>query len=207
MKLFTRNETLIVSGIFTFTFLVTLYNLNISLRRSRDAQRRSDISALTMALKEYYDDFGFYPPSKDGKIVACKGENFIEGWEDLKDDEEFDRDKFFSILTICEWGEDSLRDVTDDEYEPYMQTIPQDPKTDEGMRYIYLSNSKRFQLYSYMEGAKEEIGYDEKIVARNLECGSGYICCFGKSYSVPVDRSIEDYEKELLENVKVSTTK
>lgn len=206
MKLFTRNETLVVSGIFVFTLLVTLYNLNISLRRSRDAQRRSDISALTMALKEYRDDFGFYPPSENGKIVACKGENFEAGWNDIKsnikDDEKFDREKFFSILTVCEWGKDALKDVTDDSYKPYVKVISGDPKGEKGMSYLYLSNSNRFQLFTYMEGGSEEIGYDEAIVKRNLECGEGFICSFGKSYDVPIDRSIEDYEKELLEKAK-----
>lgn len=202
MKLFTRNETIIISGIFAFTFLVTFYNLNISLRRSRDAQRRADVGVLTMAVKEYHDDFGFYPPSKDGKIVACKGENFDEGWDDIKDDEKFDRDKFFSILAPCEWGKDSLQDVTDETYESYVKIIPQDPRADKGMNYLYLSNSNRFQIYNYMEGASEEIGYNEKIVERGLECGETYICSFGKSYGVPVDKSIEDYENELLEKAK-----
>ena len=202
MKPFTRNEALVVIGILLFTASITFYNLNISLRRARDAQRRSDLGAIANALNKYRDDFGFFPPSKDGKLAACKSENFDAGWEEIKKDTKFDRDKYFAILVPCEWGKDALRDVTDDTYEPYLKIIPQDPKTDKGMSYLYLSNSARVQIYTHMEGGNVEIGYDEATVARNLECGKGFICSFGKSHSVPLDRSIEDYEKELLEEAK-----
>ena len=202
MKAFTRSETLAVLIIILFTASITFYNLNISLRRARDAQRRSDLGAIANALNKYRDDFGFFPPSKDGKITACKAENFEAGYEEIKKDEKFDREKFFALLIPCEWGKDPLADVTDEEYEPYLRVIPEDPKTETGMKYLYLSNSNRVQIYSYLEGEIDEIGYDEAVVKRRLECGSGFICSFGKSHSVPVDISIEDYEEELLEKVR-----
>ncbi len=202
MKPFTRHEALAVTVIIFFTVSITLYNLNISVRRARDAQRRADIGDLTNALIRYRDDFGFFPPSANDKIVACKGENFEAGLEEIKKDAEFNKEKFFGILVSCEWGEDALRDVTDESYEPYLKVIFQDPGSGKGMSYLYLSNSNRFQIFAYMEGADEEIGYDEAIVRRNLECGEGYICSFGKSYAAPLDRSIDDYEKELLEKAK-----
>jgi hypothetical protein len=83
-----------------------------------------------------------------------------------------------------------------------MKNIPQDPEADKDMSYLYLSNSNRFQVFAFMEGKDEEIGFDEAIVRRNLACGEGYVCSFGKSYASPLDRSIEDYEKELLEKAK-----
>ena len=202
MKPFTRQETLIVTAILIFTFTITFYNLNISLRRARDAQRRADIGAITNALNKYRDDFGFSPPSLNGKIVACKGENFEQRYEELKDEIELNTRIFFELLVPCEWGKDALTDVTDDTYEPYLKNIPQDPEAVKGMSYLYLSNSNRFQVLTFMEGKDEEIGYDEAVVQRNLECGAGYICSFGKSYASPLDRSIEDYEKELLEKAR-----
>jgi type II secretory pathway pseudopilin PulG len=209
MKSFTFREVLVVTAIILFTASITLYNLNISLRRARDAQRRADIGAISNAVNKYKDDFGFFPPSHDGKMVACKGDNFEEGWKEIRQEVEkgskFDRDKFFAILSPCEWGEDALRDLTDDEHQPYMSVLHQDPKADKGMSYLYLSNSNRYQIFSFMEGGDEEIGYDGSIVARNLECGVGYICSFGKHRDSPLDRSIEDYERELLERARTGS--
>jgi len=204
MKPFTRNEKLAVAAILGFTAIITLYNLNISLRRARDAQRRADIGSISNALNKYRDDFGFFPPSRDGKIVACRGNNFEEGLKDLQDDTKFDTDKFFAILTSCEWGSDSLRDVTDEAYEPYMKIIPSDPQSDQGMSYLYLSNTNRYQIFTFMEGEEEEIGYNSDIVGRQLNCGTGFICSFGKSYDSPLDMSIEEYEMKLLENTNKS---
>lgn len=203
MKPFSKNETFAVTAILLFTFIITFYNLNISLRRSRDAQRRSDIGAIANALNKYHDDFGFFPPSKEGKIAACKGNDFDVGWEELKKNEKFDENKFFELLVSCQWGKDKLADVTDSNYPAYMNVIPGDPKGTEGLAYLYLSNTVRFQIFSYLEGKSDEIGYDESIVKRGLTCGVGFTCSFGKSYASPLDRSIEEYENELLEKAKV----
>ncbi len=202
MKPFSKNEVFAVLGILFFIFVLTFLNMQVSLRKARDSQRRADLGEIANALRRYQNDFGFYPPSKDGKILACKGSDFDSGWNEIKNDKEFDQEKFFNLLVPCEWGKDPLKDVTDEAYPPYLKVIPGDPKGNKGISYLYLSNTKRFQIYAYLEGKEKEIGYDKSVVARSLFCGQGYVCSFGKSYGVPLDISIEEYERELLEQSK-----
>ena len=196
MKPFSRNEIIGVSIILLIIFGITYYNLQISLRRARDVQRRADISTIHEALLKYQNDFGFFPPAtEDGKILACKGDNFKEVIAGLKEENRFDVLK--KGLRGCNWGEDAFRDVTDDSYPPYLERLPADPKANEGLAYLYLSDMKLFQLYAYLEGGSSEEGYRQGIVERNLICGTA-ICNFGKAYGdTPLEMSIEMYENEL----------
>ena len=198
MKSFTRSEIYGVGIILLVIASLTAYNLRISLRRSRDSQRKADINAMSDALGKYQADFGFFPPStEDGKILACKGENFEDVPDNLPEDEK--RAFFFKTLKGCSWGDDALKDVNDENYEPYLKSIPKDPKADEGLTYFYISNLNRYQIYAYLEGGDSEIGFREGIVKRDLPCGSK-ICNFGKAYSeTPLEKSIEEYENETSE--------
>jgi hypothetical protein len=196
MRPFTKNEMLGIGLVLSLTFFLTAVNLRISLRKSRDAQRLSDIGAISEALDKYQEDFGFYPPSTpDGKILACKGENFGNIPEGIPEGEK--RVYFFKSLRGCNWGEDGLRDVNDDSFEPYLKTIPRDPKAGSGYSYLYLSDTNRFQLYAYLEGGKSEVGFRDGIIGRDLHCGVN-ICSFGKaSGDTPLEKSIEEYENEI----------
>ncbi len=200
MKPFTKNELKGVGIILIAIVLLSLVNFNIALRRSRDVQRRQDLGAISNALNKYYKEFGFFPLSADnGQIKACKGDNFDELVASLNIEEEFDTQAFLSGLVPCVWGKDGLRDLGDDNHPPYMKTIPVDPRQDEGIVYRYLSNGKRYQIYSYLEGENDEIGFTQKIVERNLKCGY-QVCNFGKSFGkTPLEKSIEEYENELRE--------
>ncbi|MBI2065889.1 hypothetical protein HYT60_00040 [Candidatus Woesebacteria bacterium] len=176
MKFFTRQELFAVILILGAIVLASLANFKVSLRRARDVQRKSDVRSVTDALVKYSEDFGPFPLSEDGKIVACKG-------PETKVDEK----GRITGLIACGWGEDALVDK-----------LPQDPLFEKGFRYLYLSNGKRFQLYASLEGT-DEPEYDPKIIVRKLSCGE-FICNFGLSYGrTPLDKSIEEYENELLE--------
>jgi type II secretory pathway pseudopilin PulG len=196
MKAFTKNEVKMVSLILLFICIFTLLNLQVSLRRARDSQRRSDIGAIADALDKYQKEFGFFPPSTpDGKILACKGENFGPIPSDVKDSEK--RNYFFKLLRGCDWGKDSLTDVNDDSYQQYLKVIPGDSKQGQGYSYLYVSNTNRYQLYAYLEGGNSEIGYRTGIVQRNLKCGDN-VCNFGKAYGkTPLEKSLEEYENEI----------
>jgi len=195
MKFFTKKETLVISLILGFIFVTSFYNFKISLRRSRDAQRKADLGTIANALGAYKSDFGFYPPSLDGKIVACKK----EGVETLTNNnqvlgKEIDPLDFFEP---CEWGQDALRDVFDPEYPPYLATLPQDPQFDSGASFFYVSNQDNFQVYTALEGKDEDA--NQSIVAeRGLSCGTK-TCDFGRSSGAPLEKSLEEYENELLE--------
>ncbi len=197
MRLFTKQETITVSLIFLVVFTVTFLNMQTSLRRARDAQRKGDLGDISNALEKFRNELGFFPLAENGKIKMCKASNFNEILEKVKSKEVFDTELFYQGLRGCEWGKDGLYDVLDDSVPAYMKTLPSDPKTPKGINYIYLGNSNRFQLYTYLEGENEESGYDNRIVDRQLKCGNK-ICSFGKAYSVPMERDINDYEKELL---------
>lgn len=198
MKPFKKEELVGLTIIIFLIFLVTGLNIVVAIRRSRDSQRKDDLGAISNALVGFYEDYGFFPPAtEDGRIRACKAEDFDSVVADLSD-EPFSLDKFVTGLTGCEWGKDSLKDLSATTSAVYMKTIPADPKHKEGISYLYLSNKNRFQIYSYLEGEKEEEGYNEGIKIRNLPCGNN-VCNFGKSFSeTPLDISIEKYEEELI---------
>jgi hypothetical protein len=200
MKPFSKSEIIGVFLILVVVIIVTSINLKSSLRRARDAQRRADIGAVANVLGSIQKDFGFFPGSSDGRIVFCKAENFGEVVSQIEEGE-LTQDDLLNGLRSCEWGKDGLSDlgVFETDERTYISKLPQDPKSDEGFSYNYLSDSKRFQLYAYLEGGNSEDGYNEGIVARHLMCGNK-VCNFGKSYGgAPLDISIEDYEQNLLE--------
>ena len=197
MKPFTKTEAIIVSLLFLIVFGITSLGLKTSLRRSRDAGRKSDLGALSEALHAFYEDYGFFPPSDDGKIKMCKAENFDSVLARMKEEKRFDLGGLETALIPCEWGSDALADILDEAGLVYLERIPIDPRDGQGIKFLYLSNTRRFQIYAYLEGEVEEGGYDEKIVARNLPCGEK-ICSFGKSSGdTPLDKSFEKYEEEL----------
>jgi hypothetical protein len=199
MKFFSKSETLGILAILTLILAASLYNFRISLRRARDAQRKADLGRISNAVGAFHNDFGFYPPSFDGKIVACKKEGADKYIEDMNPfnlkDSEID---LFEIYTTCEWGKDSLSDVFDLEYPPYLGTLPMDPHSSTGAHYTYISNGNRFQLYAGLEG-KDEDDAQSVIAERNVSCGIR-ICDFGRASGVtPLEKSIEEYENELLQ--------
>lgn len=60
MKPFSKNETISLAIILVVLFSVTLFNIRIAERRSRDAQRRADLGAIYEALEKFHSDFGFF---------------------------------------------------------------------------------------------------------------------------------------------------
>jgi type II secretory pathway pseudopilin PulG len=200
MRSFSKQETFALGIILLLIAILSIYNFSLALRRARDAQRKVDLGTLYNALNKYQQDYGFYPPSSEnGKIIACKGENFENVIKDLKDDAELDLEKYFSGLRGCKWGEDSFADVLDVSHTDYISTFPRDPKVDLGYRYYYISNNRRFQIYAYLEGEGSEVGYSGLIIDRNIDCG-GKTCNFGRaSGSTPLEKSLKEYENELLQ--------
>lgn len=177
MKFFSRQELIQIGIVLSLLIFVSLANFQVSLRRSRDSQRKNDLGSVVGALDRYFKDFGGFPlSSEDGRIIAClrEGEN----------------------LSPCEWGKDGIRDVSDPSYPPYLVNLPQDPHHDQGLKYFYIANSSRFQIYASLEG-RSEPEYDQKIIERNIMCGTK-ICNFGRATGkTPLDKSIEEYENKL----------
>lgn len=201
MKPFSKTEIKVTAVVLLVIFFVTLKNLKISERKSRDVQRRDDLAGMYSSLHKFHGDFGFFPPGIDGKIKACKGPKFDESVSKIKINDLNKKDVYLENLTVCEWGRDSLRDLYDDNYLPYRSVIPQDMLKSRGFSYYYVSNTRYFQIYASLEGGYQEIGYSSKILDRKLPCGTKY-CNFGRSAfgKTPLDMTIEEYEKELKEH-------
>jgi len=84
------------------------------------------------------------------------------------------------------WGKDS--------FDKYMHILPADPHTAKGVRYMYFSDSGRYQIFASMEG-KDEAEIDQKIIDRGLMCGSR-VCNVGRFYGCDTAKSIEECERE-----------
>lgn len=177
-----KKVEIIVVSLTLVTIGVAIYlNLRISLRRERDFQRKSDIWAIHDALIAYMNDESSFPPSHQGKIVACFGG---------VDESEIPQ------RVPCEWHKDPLPNIFKDKI--YLENLPTDPHHNQGARYYYISNGRYFQLYAALEGQDED-EYNKAIVARNIMCGVRR-CNYGKGFGeTPLDKSIEEYENELRE--------
>ena len=101
-------------------------------------------------------------------------------------------------LVACNWGKDAFADLTPGSNKVYMASIPRDPNYLQGTKYMYFTDGNRYQLFAAMEGGKDEADYDPHIVARHIMCGNE-ICNVGRSYNVPINISIEEYDKQLQE--------
>ena len=192
MRPFTKSEKISLLIIFIILIAVSVPNFVVSLRRARDQVRRDDMGVLVHALDEYVADNRSLPlASPDGRIMDCLASG----------DKPFQDKKGFWVVNPipCEWGTDALADLITGKV--YMPILPRDPGYQKGSNYLYFSDGNRYQLYAAMEGM-DEAEVDSKIIARNLICGVA-VCNVGRSYNVPTDISIEEYDKLLLPaNVK-----
>lgn len=192
MNKFSKPELISLAIIFTVLIAVSIPNFIASLRRARDQVRRDDMGLLQKSLGEYSTDFESFPPaSPDGRILDClsPGSKPVQG-----------KDGVWTVDFIpCDWGKDSFINVFTGKV--YIAILPSDPDYQKGAAFLYLSDGNRYQIYGSMEGA-DEAEVDPKIIARNLMCGTR-VCNIGRSYNVPTDVSIEEYNKLLLiPNVK-----
>ncbi len=173
---FSKREIVGLGSILLIIFCATALNLRVSIRKGRDSQRKADLRRISDVLGEYNQDFGIFPFSDKGRIVAC-----------VSPEGELD-EQGKPILVPCEWAFDGIS--------PYIEALPSDIHHGQGARYYYLSNGKRFQIYASLESSTEP-EYDPKIVARNLACGNR-VCNFGLALGkTPLDKSIEEYENEM----------
>lgn len=185
MEKFTKPDFKAVVIIFLILIAISIPNFALSIVRARDQVRRDDLGAFENGLGDYFIDFGVFPLSTpDGKIIACKRPDEVPTPNP--------KGGYMVNLIPCEFGKDKLVDFTPQSNKIYMPTIPQDPNKNKGASYAYFSNGARYQIYVSQEG-KDQIEYNKKIIARNLKCGNK-ICNTGRSYKVPIDMSINDYE-------------
>ncbi len=159
MKRFSKTELKSIILILSVLFLVTSFNLSISLRRGRDSIRKNDMSAMQNALDTYYQKYRTFPQStEDGKIIGCFDGEVIQ-----------DKTTGVPLNPVpCIWGESKFESIS---------TLVRDPKYQNGASYLYKSVGKGYELYVSLEG-KDEAEYQIATVNKNLQCGTK-ICNYG----------------------------
>lgn len=189
MRTFTKPEKISLLIIFAVLIGISIPNFALSLRRARDQVRRDDMGALQHALDQYSADFGEFPPaSADGRIMDC-----TKSGSKVSIDS---KGRLVVDLIACEWGKDKFVNLTPGSNNVYMQILPRDPDYQKGAAYLYYSDGARYQIFARMEGGQSEAEYNPQIVARDLMCGTE-VCNVGRSYNVPINISIEEYDKQL----------
>jgi len=128
-------------------------------KKSRDAQRKSDLNQLTRALELFYSDFGRYPES------AANGTIDVGKEEPLN------------------WGE-TFEDLNGNQI--YMGNLPIDSQSP-GTFYFYESNSSgsKFRVFTLLENADDlQIVDDDDLVTRPCaDTTPPTFCNFGLSSS------------------------
>jgi len=186
MKPFTKIERISLGVIFLILIAVAVPNFIVSMMKSRDQIRRDDMGSINHALDAYLADFEHLPTSSpDGRIMACIKPGDIP-YKDKTGKLVFD-------FLPCDWGKDAFKNQFTGKV--YLPVLPNDPDYQKGVKYLYLSDGNRFQLFAAEENRKE-VEIDPKIVARNLPCGIKF-CNIGRAYNVPIDISIEEYNRQL----------
>ena len=188
MKFFTKEEIKKVGLILGVLLAISFLNFRGSLTKARNAQRNADLTFIREKLEAYQSEVGHFPPAgRDGTILACKSEITVVNLE-------FKR---LENPAPCKWGEDGLVNFFSDTPKTIVERLPVDPQNDDGVHYIYKSSLSRFQIYASLEG-KGEAEYNKKVEAFKIKCGTR-ICNFGKAFSdTPLDKTIQEYENELL---------
>ncbi|OGM33065.1 hypothetical protein A2803_03025 [Candidatus Woesebacteria bacterium RIFCSPHIGHO2_01_FULL_44_21] len=176
---FTRKEIAAVTIILAVIAMATAANLAVALRRERDSQRKSDLWTIYDGLVRYQIDTASFPPSFEGKLVACYGGVDERG---------------VPQAVPCDWHSDGITNIFTNAV--YLANLPTDPLHNEGSRYYYISNGRYFQIYAALEGTDED-EYMPEVVSRNIMCGNR-LCNFGRGFmDTPLDKSIEEYENEI----------
>ncbi len=74
---FTLVELLVVIAIMSILTIIAVSQFQNAKKKSRDVQRKGDISAVSKALLMYYTDYGYFPASDNGGIEGVAwGGNF-----------------------------------------------------------------------------------------------------------------------------------
>lgn len=177
MRGVSRNEFSFVLMVLALVGALAFLNFQRAYVRARDIQRKNDLKHIATALANYQYDFGQYPPSRDGKILACGAPE---------------------AFRVCEWGADGLKDVSDLDYPPYISTFPNDPHQSAGKaRYIYISNTQNFQLFASLEN-KQDAEYNDRVSSLRLDCG-GRICNFKVASNEKIEGLLD--ERQAIESV------
>lgn len=149
---FTLMELLIVVAITLILSGVGLSNFMFSLKKSHDAQRKSDLATIAKGIEAFTNDFGTYPSGDAaGKMIACQ--------------------YGMGSLTACGWGS-PLAAYYNGAVQTYLAKIPTDPVA--GQNYYYEKSAAGFNLYAALENTADP--YYKTGLTQS--CGTGVTCSY-----------------------------
>lgn len=148
---FTLMEILIAIAILAVIATGLLGNFMNSLKKGRDAQRKSDLRQLQNALEAYANDHnGLYPDADaNGLIHACPATTGTSGWP-------------------CTWDDPSA-EIRQQDGSIYMKNLVSDPMPPKQYFYAHTTGNLGYKLYACLENADDPEATDYS--GRN--CGGG----------------------------------
>ncbi|MFC1710221.1 type II secretion system protein [Patescibacteria group bacterium] len=140
---FTLVELIVVMAIIALLAVVALGGFRSTQFKARDGQRKSDLKQVSNALEVLYNDYGRYPGSSGGNILACSYN------PDNPDDPTQP-----NISGTCTWGTSEMAWVEASNKTIYFRVLPEDPSS---RIYFYRStnNGQRYQLYASLENTND----------------------------------------------------
>ena len=125
---FTLMEILIAMAIMGIIAGVGFSSYSISIQKTHDAARKSDLNQISKALEAYQADFGLYPASQTNFIAGC-GDG----------------------TAACSWGGQFNLDTG----KIYMPQLPAEIRS--AYFYVYLASTdrKKYQLFANLENTKD----------------------------------------------------
>jgi general secretion pathway protein G len=155
---FTLVEILVVIVIIGILSAIGLGGFIASQQKSRDSQRKGNLKNITTALEVYYNDWGSYPLSENGRILGCGTPQNPEQ---------------------CLWLEPFVKNDT-----YYMVEVPKDPLV--GYNYFYVSDGTSYQIYARLENLKDKsvpTAAGEPVGYAGTACVGSTLCNYGVASS------------------------
>lgn len=136
-KGFTLIELVVAMTIIAVLSTAGISNYISSLKKGRDAQRKSDLAQLQRSLEAFANDHkGIYPQSDQGKLLSCP---YVTANP--------------ASSGACDWGVTDFRD-TADVATTYMKKLIKDPSP--GVEYYYVSDGgTSYQIYARLENTND----------------------------------------------------
>lgn len=144
-------EILIAMAIMGIIAGVGFSAYTISIEKTRDAQRKSDLDAISKALEAYQSDFGVYPASSSDRVAGCG-----DGTE------------------VCPWG----APFTLDSGKVYMRVLPRDSRDQYYYSYQTSADRRKYQIFANLENESDP-SYDNTLTEICSELA--HTCNFGVS--------------------------
>lgn len=125
IKGFTLIELLVVITILGIIAVVGLMSFQASMKKARDAKRKSDLEQLQRVLEMFYNDTKSYPLANTGMIVID--------------------------AVAFDWTAEP--EVVDSKGTVYLKKLPKDPST--GAVYCYSSDGTSYAIYATLENLQD----------------------------------------------------